>query len=239
MPEDEVITRTAPAEEIPNDVSAAELASGNGSELLAPNVPELVAQIGSIQTSVDPSISGTLIGRKPYLNLDFINEDGEPVNLESDYAGKVIVLTTIFTSCPTPTACPRITDDFADLAARLPAELADKVRLVMVSFDPANDTPEVLKIFGRKHGIDFTRVDLLVSNLQTTRRLMESELQIPIEIDRETGTFSNHALMVHVINADGFIVVERTASTSAKIAMLLDEVIRAASLPFEAPDNQG
>lgn len=121
----------------------------------------------------------------------------------------------------------------------MPAQYADKVRFVLVSFDPANDTPEVLKVFGRKHGVDFDRVDLLVSDVATTKRLMLDELEIPIQLDDESGNFSNHALMVHVINADGFVVVERTAGSSAKISMLLDEAIRAATLPFTAPDNGG
>ncbi|GEM_PF-5111242 len=206
---------------------------------LAANSEDLRARVGSIQTSVDDGILQTIIGRQPYLDLNFKNENGEDVNLARDYAGKTIVLSTIFTSCPTPTACPRITDDFADMANRLPPELADKVQFVLVSFDPANDTPEVLKIFGRKHGINFDRVDLLVSDVPTTKRLMIDELEIPIQLDAQTGGFSNHALMVHVINKDGYIVVERTAGSSAKISMLLDEVVRAVNMPFAAPDNGG
>jgi len=230
MPSDDMVSRTA----------REETTGGNpaeSSELLAPNAADLISKVGSIQTSVDEAVLGTIIGRTPDLDLTFKNENGEEVNLARDYAGKTIVISTIFTSCPTPTACPRITDDFADLANRLPGGLADEVRFVLVSFDPANDTPDVLKIFGRKHGINFDRVDMLVSDVATTKRLMLDELRIPIELDSQTGGFSNHALMVHVINKDGVIVVERTAGSSAKISMLLDEVIRATAMPFVAPDN--
>lgn len=232
MPSDETVSRAASAE-------ATDANPSGPSEVLAPNDAELIGKVGSIQTSVDEGVLGTIIGRKPNLDLTFKNENGEEVNLARDYVGKTIVISTIFTSCPTPTACPRITDDFADLANRLPADLADKVRFVLVSFDPANDTPEVLTIFGRKHGINFDRVDLLVSDVATTKRLMLEELEIPIALDSQTGGFSNHALMVHVINKDGSIVVERTAGSSAKISMLLDEVVRATTLPFVAPDNGG
>ncbi len=232
MPGDDTVSRTDVAET--NEPMPVE-----PSEVLAPNSADLIAKVGSIQTSVDEGMLGTIIGRTPDLDLTFKNENGEEVNLARDYAGKTIVISTIFTSCPTPTACPRITDDFADLANRLPAELADEVRFVLVSFDPANDTPEVLKIFGRKHGLNFDRVDLLVADVATTKRLMVDELDIPIEIDAQTGGFSNHALMVHVVNKDGRVVVERTAGSSAKISMLLDEVIRATKLPFIAPDNGG
>lgn len=226
-------TAAAEGNEVASEGDSAQPAS------LAANAEQLRVRVGSIQTSVDDGVLQTIIGRQPYLDLNFKNENGEEVNLARDYAGKTIVLSTIFTSCPTPTACPRITDDFADMANRLPAELADKVQFVLVSFDPANDTPEVLKIFGRKHSINFDRVDLLVSDVPTTKRLMIDELEIPIQLDAQTGGFSNHALMVHIINKDGFIVVERTAGSSAKISMLLDEIIRAVNLPFVAPDNGG
>jgi cytochrome oxidase Cu insertion factor (SCO1/SenC/PrrC family) len=108
---------------------------------------------------------------------------------------------------------------------------------VLISFDPLNDTPEVLKAFGRRHGLDLDRIDLLVSDVETIKRLMVRELEIPISIDVENDSFANHALMVHVINKDGYVVVERTAQSSARISMLLDEAMRAAEMVFTPPDN--
>lgn len=206
--------------------------------LFAENAPDLIAKVGSIQTSVDESFNETFIGRKVNFDLEFTNEDGVRVNLAKDYAGQTLVISTIFTSCPTPTACPRITADFGEMARNLPSEYADKVRFLLISFDPLNDTPEVLKAFGRRHGLDLSRVDLLVSDVETIKHLMVRELDIPISLDMDSGAFSNHALMVHVINSDGYVVVERTATTSAKISMLLDEALRAATMAFTPPDNE-
>lgn len=200
---------------------------------------ELVAKVGSIQTSVDPDISPTIIGRKVDFDLNFVNQDGEPINLATDYAGKTIVISTIFTSCPTPEACPRIADDFAEMARQLPDELADDIQLVLVSFDPANDTPKVLHLWGRQHDIDFDRVDLLVGEVEELKKLMLDQLEIPISIDPESDRFMNHALMVHVINPEGFVVVERTAKTSATLKTVREEAIRAATMEFIAPESSG
>lgn len=233
---DTVVRRT------PREVTAAEGAEDSEvrieKPIFAANSAELIAKVGSIQTSIDDGIEGTIIGRKVNFDLDFVNEQGERVNLARDYAGQTLVLSTIFTSCPTPTACPRITADFGEMARNLPSEYSDKVRFLLVSFDPLNDTPEVLSAFGRRHGLDLSRVDLLVSDVETIKRLIVRELEIPITLDLESGGFANHALMVHVVNADGYVVVERTASSSAKISMLLDEAMRAAAMPFTPPDNE-
>lgn len=234
-PPDTIIRRTPG--ETAAEAEAASVAEAADEAIFAENTPDLIAKVGSIQTSPDPSIDGTIIGRKVNFDLEFTNEDGQKVNLARDYAGQTLVISTIFTSCPTPTACPRITADFAEMARNLPSEYADKVRFLLISFDPLNDTPEVLRAFGRTHGVDFERVDLLVSDVETIKRLMVRELEIPISIDASNDSFANHALMAHVVNADGYVVVERTASSSAKIAMLLDEALRAARMPFTPPDN--
>ncbi len=230
----ETIIRRTPAEAT---TEAADPVPAANETLFAENPPDLIAKVGSIQTSPDPSIDGTIIGRKVNFDLEFTDEDGRKVNLAKDYAGRTLVISTIFTSCPTPTACPRITADFAEMARNLPSEYADKVRFLLISFDPLNDTPEVLRAFGRTHGVDFDRVDLLVSDVETIKRLMVRELEIPISIDVANDSFANHALMAHVVNGDGYVVVERTASSSAKISMLLDEALRAAAMPFTPPDN--
>lgn len=236
-PPDTIIRRTPGETAAEAEAEAASVAEAADEALFAQNAADLIAKIGSIQTSLDSSIDGTIIGRKVNFDLEFTNEDGQKVNLARDYAGQTLVISTIFTSCPTPTACPRITADFAEMARNLPSEHADKVRFLLISFDPLNDTPEVLRAFGRTHGVDFERVDLLVSDVETIKRLMVRELEIPISIDASNDSFANHALMAHIVNADGYVVVERTASSSAKIAMLLDEALRAARMPFTPPDN--
>ena len=72
-------------------------------------------------------------------------QDGETFRL-SDLRGKVVILTFVYTRCPLPEFCPLLDQKFRALADRLqaPAERAEKVRLLSVSFDPEHDTPEVL-----------------------------------------------------------------------------------------------
>lgn len=79
-------------------------------------------------------------------------QDGKPAKL-SDYRGKVVVLTFIYTRCPLPNFCPLMDRKFGEMAARLqPTPRADQVRLLSVSFDPEHDTPEVLTSHAKSRG---------------------------------------------------------------------------------------
>lgn len=77
-------------------------------------------------------------------DFQFTLQDGKLAKL-SDYKGKAVVLTFIYTRCPLPNFCPLMDRKFGELAARLQnTPRADQVRLLSVSFDPEHDTPELL-----------------------------------------------------------------------------------------------
>jgi len=78
-----------------------------------------------------------------------INQNGQHIDLKQ-YQGKVVLLTFIYTRCPFADYCPRISGLFADLNRKLleSPELSRRTHLLSVSFDPAHDTPAVLRKYG-------------------------------------------------------------------------------------------
>ena len=80
-------------------------------------------------------------------------QDGATLRL-ADLRGKVVALTFIYTRCPLPDFCPAVDAKFADLARRIAVApgRAGRVALLSVSFDPAHDTPEVLREHARRRG---------------------------------------------------------------------------------------
>lgn len=61
-----------------------------------------------------------------------------------------MLVTFIYTRCPLPTFCPRLSSQFAkiqDDLAKTPLDFA-KTHLVTISFDPKYDTPPVLRKYG-------------------------------------------------------------------------------------------
>jgi protein SCO1/2 len=80
-------------------------------------------------------------------NATFVDQDGKKRTFES-LKGQTVVLTFIYTRCPMPTFCPLMDRNFASIQKKLKdgsPTAQGRVHLVSVSFDPATDTPPVLK----------------------------------------------------------------------------------------------
>jgi protein SCO1 len=75
-----------------------------------------------------------------------INQDGKRIHLSS-YQGDVLLVTFIYTRCPFPDFCPLVSKNFSKIYASLSKDPSrgPKIRLLSISFDPAYDTPAVLR----------------------------------------------------------------------------------------------
>jgi protein SCO1/2 len=76
---------------------------------------------------------------------DFILTDQlrSPVRL-SDFRGKVIAVDFIYTRCPLPDVCPRLSAGFARVQTRFRDKMPSDLVLLSITIDPRYDTPEVL-----------------------------------------------------------------------------------------------
>ena len=82
-------------------------------------------------------------------------EDGRQIRF-SDFRGKALAFTFFFTRCPLPNFCPLMNRNFSaarDLISSK-ANAPTNWQFLSISFDPENDTPEVLTSFGGfyRHG---------------------------------------------------------------------------------------
>ena len=82
-------------------------------------------------------------------NFKFLNQSGKTITIEQ-FRGKVLLVTFIYTRCPLPDYCIRMSRNFATVQQQLAADpaLYDKTHLLSVSFDPEHDTPKVLRSYG-------------------------------------------------------------------------------------------
>lgn len=74
---------------------------------------------------------------------------GQPVTL-SQLRGKVVVVDFIYTRCPLPDVCPRLSANFATLQRRLQAIMGRDLVLLSISIDPEYDTPKVLGEYAKR-----------------------------------------------------------------------------------------
>lgn len=82
-------------------------------------------------------------------DFKLLNQDGRPIHL-GQFHGKTLLITFIYTRCPSPDFCPRVTRNFAVLEKQLAANpaLYARTHLLSVSFDPEHDTPARLQAYG-------------------------------------------------------------------------------------------
>jgi len=90
----------------------------------------------------------------PVPNQTFVDQDGTSVSLEA-FRGEAVIVTFVYTSCPMPTFCPLMDQNFAKMQAKLKENNnLLKTHLLSVSFDPQIDTPAVMKAHAQKLGAD-------------------------------------------------------------------------------------
>ena len=71
------------------------------------------------------------------------DQTGSRVTL-SQWAGKVVAVTFIYTSCPLPDYCFRLSNNFSQLNQRFAGRMGRDLVLLSISFDPVHDQPTVL-----------------------------------------------------------------------------------------------
>jgi protein SCO1/2 len=78
-----------------------------------------------------------------------VNQSGKSISLHN-YRGQTLLLTLIYTRCPFPDFCPRISHEFAAINRQVKLDPAryGRTHLLSISFDPAHDTPKILRAYG-------------------------------------------------------------------------------------------
>jgi protein SCO1/2 len=130
------------------------------------------------------------------------NENDEPISLDT-FHGNSFVLTFVFTRCPVPNFCPRMSNNFEELQEAIKSSTGTlaTTRLLSVTLDPAYDTPKVLSDYAGFH-----HADSKIWNFATGDEKAIDSLTRAFSVYRqnEGGTIS-HGLATALINKEGKI----------------------------------
>jgi protein SCO1/2 len=80
---------------------------------------------------------------QPIPDFRLTNQTGQRIAL-SQFSGKVVAITFIYTSCPLPEYCFRLSNNFGRLNKRFAERMGRDLILLSMTFDPEHDTPKVL-----------------------------------------------------------------------------------------------
>jgi protein SCO1 len=148
---------------------------------------------------------------RPAAGGPVLDEDGRAHDLADLVEGQVTVLAFIYTQCADvcPTASLRLMQ-LHDLAARDPG-VAARLKLVSMSFDPENDTPEVMRAYaeqwrgaagGAPEWLFLTAPDS--ASLKPVLAAYDQTIGRKPDPNDPTGAL-NHILRVFLIDAEGAV----------------------------------
>lgn len=98
----------------------------------------------------------------------FLDRSGRKVRL-SDYRGKPLVISMIYTNCPF--VCATITRNLTALKKSQEALGADSFGVLTVGFDAENDTPKTMGYFATRNDVDLPNWEFVSADSDTIKKL--------------------------------------------------------------------
>lgn len=145
---------------------------------------------------VEPLKAGDLMP-----DYHFTNQLGKAISL-GQLKGKAFAFTFIFTRCPFPDFCPRMSGNFNTAVQQLsaPGNPANW-HLLTITFDVGYDTPEKLKAYAERYDANPERWSFCTGAMIDIDAITE---QFGLSFSRESGQFNfNHNMRTVVVDAAG------------------------------------
>lgn len=102
-----------------------------------------------------PAVPNQVVAPSIYdLEARLTDQSGALRSLE-EFRGHPVLITMFYATCPA--ACPLLTSDLKRIEQKLPDSVRSNVRVLMVSFDSARDTPSTLSRLMTERGMDASR----------------------------------------------------------------------------------
>ncbi|WP_020562308.1 cytochrome c peroxidase [Methylosarcina fibrata] len=160
--------------------------------------------------SFSPPEPGTY--RLPSLGVavdgDVLDTEGRALKLHGLMGDKIVLLSFIYSTCSDVNGCPLATAVLHKIKSRLKKEpeLAERLRLVTLSFNPGHDTPEAMKAYGRSFQDQGAEWHFLTTHSeQELQPILSGYKQLVQKVydaqGRDTGTYS-HLLRVYLIDRE-------------------------------------
>jgi cytochrome c peroxidase len=169
--------------------------------------------VDAAQNALQPQFTPPPPGTYTLPPIDTVNDhqlidvNGKPVDLFTLTAGKILVISFMYTSCHDVGGCPlaaTVLQQIDDILAKR-LDLAQRVSLLSISFDVERDTPERLNEI-RKGLSPQTSWHFLTSSNQETLQAVLTDFNQPVaKLWNEDGSWSGlfrHVLKIYLLDAN-------------------------------------
>ena len=139
-------------------------------------------------------------------DLPLVDQNGAPVTLLRNSAGRVRIVTFIYTRCPLPDFCPLMVKHLETVRRRANEEgLGSRLALLGVTLDPVFDTPSVLRAYGESMLKAPDRFDQWTLATGTAAQIEDVARFFTVGY-RTEGGFVTHTLTTAVVSHDGRVM---------------------------------
>ena len=194
---------------------------------------DAIRVVGFESAERDPALAGRLrtldavtrkaeapplaIGEKTGFRL--IDQNKRPISL-SDFEGKVVAINFIYTRCPLPDYCFRLSNNFAGLQKRFRSE---DLILLTVTFDTAHDGTEELARYADVWKADSKRWHFLTG---TSEDIQQVCARFGVQYWPDDGVFT-HTLHAAILDREGKLVanLEGNKFTAEQLGDLVQTVL--------------
>ncbi len=165
---------------------------------------------GSLGYALPAPGSYQLPAIRPAADGEVLDEQGQTESLHQLLRGKYTLLSFIYSNCQDTNGCPLSSYVLYKIKAALQdqPELADKLQLVSLSFDPERDTPEVMRLYAKNYqyaGPKGVWRFLTTASEQALAPILSDyrqDIQREIAINGKPGTEYAHILRVFLIDPE-------------------------------------
>jgi len=133
-------------------------------------------------------------------SFEFIDQDSLLIT-DKDYLGKVYVVEFFFTRCPS--ICPIMTENLVALQEEFKGR--DDFGIASFSITPDFDTPEVLKNYAEKHGIENLDWHLMTGDKEKIYQLANEGFHISAAENADAPGGFEHSGLFALIDKEGYI----------------------------------
>jgi protein SCO1/2 len=170
---------------------------------LDPTAARRLKLLENLMASSSPAARPLAVGQRvPEFSLT--DQKRKRVTL-SDLAGKVVAVTFVYTRCPFPNYCFRMSNNFGQLQTRFKKRMGGELVLLTVVIDPTHDQPEALVDYARIWKADPSAWHFLTGPLPEIQQLARNF---------DMNFYPDEALFVHSFHT---VIIDRHGKLAANL----------------------
>ena len=131
-----------------------------------------------------------------------INQEKKAIT-NQDLLGFNYIVNFFFTSCPT--ICPTTTLNLIELQNKINKYEINNFKIISVSVDPENDTPQKLKEYAMSMNIDLSNWEFLTGSQQEIYDLVKSGFSLSVGQDSLAPGGVFHSSSITIVDDEGYL----------------------------------